>query len=238
MGKIQYALNFLAQRRMKLAEMMTPEEQQITLTKLTREIDEELQAKALTECIMSRYRAHFNKLLDEGDADDILPLMKDINDEKKKKDEETTKSDYVFITVNPKSTVPLNEFQKLVNKSVEKSFIKKSLHVIEQRGENMDELGKGFHAHILINKGDYRLSHLRREFARTFNKVCDTDLHQCFNIQICKKSDLKKRQNYMIGVKDDEAKHKKQLMDKEFRKKFLIRDYYGELFDVDIGELL
>lgn len=238
MGKIDDALTILAVRRAKLNVLgeLAEEERHIYLDKLKRDIDDELKAKALQECILNRYRAHYSKLLDEGEADEIMPLMKEINDEKKKKDDETIKSDYVFITVNPRPTAPLNEFTKIVNKSVEKTFIKKSLHVIEQRGETMEDLGKGFYCHILLNKGDYRISHLRREFARTFKNVCDVDNPHCFNVSLCKKSDLAKRQNYITGEKKDEEKHLKQKMDIEFRKKFLIKDYYGELFDVDIGE--
>jgi len=166
--------------------------------------------------------------------------MKEINEKKNKDDE--SKSDFVFITVNPSPDVPLSDFRKAVDKSVKKTFIKKSLHVIEQRGETMEELGKGFHTHILIDKGDFRPSHLRREFARTFSKVCDTSNPHCFNINYCKIEDIPKRQNYILGSKKDVAKHKKQLMDKEFRKKFAIKEYYGELFssqqlEPDIGEI-
>lgn len=240
MGKISDALDFLAVKRMKLDlyEMMSDDEKVDYMNMLKKQIDDELRAKALQEVLLNRYRSYYSKLLDEGDGDEILPLMKDINEEKKKKDDETMKSDYVFITVNPKPDIPLSDFRKVVDKSMQKTFIKKSLYVIEQRGEDMDSLGKGFHTHILINKGDYRVSHMRREFARTFNKVCDVDNPHAFNVMLCKKTDLKKRQNYMIGVKSDDAKHLKQKMDKVFREKFAIRDYYGELFDEDIGDML
>lgn len=240
MGKIDDALSFLAVKRMNISiyDKLNETDKDIYMNKLKRDIDEDLKAKALQECILNRYRSYYNKLLDEGDADEVLPLMKEINEDKKKKDDETAKSDYVFITINPKPDAPLTEFRKNVEKSVSKTFIKKSLYVIEQRGESEMELGKGFHSHILLNKGDYRISHLRREFARTFSKVCDVDNPHCFNVSICKKADLAKRQNYMLGTKADESKHKKQLMDKVFRNKFAIKDYYGEDFNTDIAECL
>jgi len=213
---------------------LNTDEQEIYRNKLIRDLDNDIQAKVLMECIQQRYKQHFNRLLDEVDTETDLPLIKEINDYNKKKEEETFKSDYVFITVNPRPGVALNEFVKTVNKSVQKTFIKKSLHVIEQRSEDMEELGKGFHTHILLNKGDYRMSHLRREFARTFGKYCDVDNPHCFNVDFCKPSDIYKRQNYMLGTKKDPAKHKKQLMDIEFRKKFNFSDYYGKKFDEDI----
>jgi len=240
MGKIDDALSFLAVRRMNIGiyDKLDADQKEIYMNTLKREIDDEMKAKALQECIMNRYRAHYNKLLDDGEADDILPIIKEFNEDKKKKDDESVKSDYVFITINPKPTAPMGEFIKNVEKSVKKSFIKKSLHVIEQRGEDMENIGKGFHTHILLNKGDYRISHLRREFARTFKNVCDVDNPHCFNVSLCKKQDLAKRQNYMLGSKADESKHLKQKMDIEFRKKYFLQDYYGEKFDEDISLFL
>lgn len=232
MGKIDYALNFLAAQRVKtgIYDEMDDEQKQIYMNKLKRDIIDELLAKAFQDTILTKFRGYYNKALDDGEADEIIPLMKDINEEKKKKDEESTKSEYVFITVNPHANVPLSDFKKVVDKSVEKSFIKKSLHVIEQRGENMDELGKGFHCHMLVHKGDYRISHLKREFGRTFAKYTDIGNPCTFNIRMCKESDLRNRQNYMLGWKSDPDKHLKQVYDRDFRKKFLIKNYYGDLF--------
>lgn len=238
MGKVNDCLTALAVRRMNTGVYndMSVEQKEIYLEKLKRDIDEELQMKALQECLMTRYRAHFNKLLDEGEADDILPIVKEYNIEQDKKDDKY-KSDYAFITINPHPQASLTEFKQALDKSVKKSFIKKSLHVIEQRGENIEEVGRGFHAHILINKGDYRFSHLRREFASTFKKLCDTSCSGAFNIKLCKKEDLGNRQSYMLDMKADPAKHLKQQFDKVFRKNNLFKDYYGELFDKEIKEV-
>lgn len=212
------------------------EERKIYREKLIRDLDNDIQTKVLMECIHQRYRQHFNRQLDEEDGSN-LPLIKEINDYNEKKEKETVKSDYVFITVNPRPGVAINDFVKTVNKSVEKTFIKKSLHVIEQRGENMEELGKGFHTHILLNKGDYRMSHLRREFARTFGKVTDTSNPQWFKVDLCKPSDLANRQNYIVGRKKDPSKWLKQDMDIPFRKKFDILSEYGHRFDDEIMQI-
>jgi len=238
MGKVSDALTFLAIKRAKLdmLDMMDDKQREEYINSLKKNIDDELRAKALQEVLLNKYRSYYSKLLDDGEDDEVLPLMKEINEEKRKKDEETVKSDYVFVTVNPRPEVPLTTFRKAVEKSAKKSFIKKSLHVLEQRGETMDTAGKGFHLHMLVNKGDYRMSHFRREFVSTFGKLCDTDNRKCFKIDICKKSDLKNRQNYMIGRKADESKWLKQDMDKVFREKYAIMDYYGELFDPEISE--
>jgi len=239
MGKIEDALSFLAVKRMNLGvyDKLNADQKELYMTNLKREIDDELRAKALQECILNRYRAHYSKLLDDGDGDEVLPLMKEINEIKKKNDEETIKSDYCFITLSPdpKKNTPLGEFRKAVEKASKKSFIKKSLYVIEQRSSTEDNMGTGFHAHMLINKGDYRMSHMRREFARTFKDIIDTENYGAFNFKLCKKSDLGNRQNYMLGDKKDPEKQKKQIIDRLWREKLFITPFYGEVFDEDIA---
>jgi len=230
MGNCDEMLEFLVMKRVKLStyDMFNAQEKIEYLQKIRNDIEDEFKVKAFSECILNKYRAHYNKLIDDGDADQCMPLMKVINQEKAKADE--SKSDFAFITINPLPDVPLSDFRKAVEKSVKKTFIKKSLYVIEQRGENMEELGKGPHVHMLIDKKDYRPSHMRREFVRSFEKICDVSNPSCFNIKSCKPEDLSKRQKYMLGVKSDEKKHLKQKIDRPFRRKFAIKDYYGELF--------
>lgn len=239
MGKVDDALSFLAVKRMNLAfyDKMTPEQQKSYMDKMKRDIDDELRAKALQECLMTRYRQYYNKLLDEGEDEELFPVVKELNEDRKKKDAETVKSEYSFIMINPHPQASLTEFKQTLDKAMKKTFIKKSLYVIEQRGESMEELGKGFHAHILINKGDHRFSHMSREFANTFKKLCDVSNPHCFNVSLCKPTDLYKRQNYMISRKSDATKWIKQDFDVIFRKERFLQPYYGELFDVDIGDV-
>lgn len=213
------------------------EQKPIYREKLLRDLDNDIQSKILMECIATRYRKHFNRLLDEEDAEKTLPLIKEINDYERKKDEETVKSDYCFITLSPDpaKNVSLQDFKKTVEKASQKTFIKKSLYVIEQRSDNMENMGTGMHCHMLINKGDYRMSHMKREFARTFKGMIDTDNPGPFNFKLCKNSDLNNRQNYMLGDKKDEQKRIKQGIDKLWREKMNINEYYGEKFDEDIA---
>lgn len=215
------------------------EQRMVYRDKLLRELDNDLQSKILMECIQQRYRKHFNRLLDEEDAEATLPLLKEINDYERKKDEETVKSDYCFITLSPDpaKNVSLCEFKKTVEKASKKSFIKKSLYVIEQRSDTEENMGSGMHCHMLINKGDYRMSHMKREFKQTFKNMIDCDNPGPFNFKLCKEKDLQKRQTYMLGDKKDEAKQLKQIIDKKWRVKCNIEEYYGEKFDEDIAQL-
>jgi len=231
MGKVSEILDVLAIRRipMKMLDIMNAQELEIYKTSLRMQIDMDLKAQALKEVLISRYKAHYSMLLDSGDADDILPIIKELRE----KEDKDFKSDYLFITVSPRPPFNIESQKKFINiclKVFNKPWIKQYCAVFEQRGETDENSGYGFHMHMLLNKGDYRISHLRREFVSSFNRICDTSNLSCFNISYCKEEDIGKRQNYMIGRKADESKWLKQDMDKIWRRRYGISEYYGELF--------
>lgn len=190
-----------------------------------------IRAEALKKVLLQKYVNYYSRLIDSGEYDDLLPVIKKIHQEEEK-DDDCKKSDYCFITFSPRELKmkPL-EFIRLMERICKLSFIKKYLYVVEQRyngipNENYKEIGDGIHTHLLIEKGDYRLSHLKRDCARVFkNVICNIDYK---NI---KKIDLMKVQGYMIDLKKEEYKQEKQLYDKEFRKLHDLRDYYGDKFD-------
>lgn len=231
MGKVSDILDVMAHRQipMNLLNVMNDDEIKMYRDNIRMTIDNDIKCQALKEVLLSRYKAHYNMLLDAGDADDILPIIKELRE----KEDNNFKSNYVFITVNPRPPYDIESQKKFINicqKVFNKPWIKKYCAVIEQRGENDDDCGKGFHLHMLLDKGDYRFSHLRREFVSSFNRICDTSNLSCFNISYCKEVDIEKRQNYMIGRKADESKWKKQDMDVIWRKRYGIANYYGETF--------
>ena len=55
------------------------------LDQLRKNDDEEMEIKEMEEIIMAHYRDYFNKLLDEIEDEDILPIIMDFNKRKKKK---------------------------------------------------------------------------------------------------------------------------------------------------------
>lgn len=197
--------------------------------------DLEIRRKAFEKVLLEKYTNYYRNEIDNGNADNIFPLLAK---ERELSDEKFT-SKYLFVTINPRESYKdICDFKIVLEKAFTKPWINKFLYVIEQRGssEKDDEIGKGFHMHCLIDKGDYRFSHARREFVSTFRKICDTQNYHTFNFSYCKEADLAKRQNYMIGQKADPLKHQKQVIDKIFRAQWGIKSYYGDLFVEKIGE--
>lgn len=190
-------------------------------------IENEIMVKAFKIELENKYRNYYRYLLNQKEAEDVLPSLKKVNEIELLKDGKIT-SRYIFITINPNNTVNDRLFMEKAEKAFKKVWIVNYVYVIEQRGENEEELGKGFHIHALIDKGDYRFSHCVREFKTSFNRMCDTSNIHCFNVSYCKDIDISKRLNYMLGQKKDESKWKKQEFDIVYRKENGFKPYYGE----------
>jgi hypothetical protein len=139
----------------------------------------------------------------------------------------------LFITINPRPDITLEEFRKSLIKFISKVWIEDYIYVMEQRGVTEEESGKGFHAHALIWKPDGKKSHeVIRETKNTFKNICSIDNPQILNIQNCKEEDINKRKNYMIGLKDlkyDPTKQEKQNIDVGWRIRNNIEPYYAKI---------
>lgn len=136
----------------------------------------------------------------------------------------------LFITINPRPDVSLEEFIKSMNKFKSKVWIEDYIYVYEQRGTTEQESGKGFHAHILLWKPDNKKSHeVIRETKNTFKNICSIDNPSILNIKNCKDEDIDKRKNYMLGHKNteiDPSKQVKQEIDLIWRQRNNIENYY------------
>ena len=193
-------------------------------------LDIQFKRRAMERVVSQYYYNHFNKLIMEENVEEILPLFREI---KKDINEINEKTNYIFINVNPMPNYSLLSFIQLIEKSLKKKWIKSALYVLEQRGENLEEAGKGFHTHIIIQKDETKnYNQCLKELGRSFQKCCDTSNFHLFNGSKIKEIDINKRRNYILGQKADPEKHKKQVMDKIWRNENFLKDYYG---DYDIG---
>lgn len=195
------------------------------------EIDNRMKYKSLEKVVNSYYYNYFNKLiLESDDVESFLPLFKEIKEELKNKKEN---GNYMFINVNPASNISLFSFLKIIDKFIKRKYILDYLYVLEQRGESLEELGKGFHLHMIIKKKESKsFNTLTKDAGMVFNPMCDTSNYHFFNTQYIKECDMEKRRNYIIGRKADPKKHLKQDMDIIWRKENNIKSYYG---NIEIG---
>lgn len=144
-------------------------------------------------------------------------------------------TDCMFVTYNPRPDTPLKTALKAVKDFVDKQKITNYLYVVEQRGTEEKNMGS-FHIHILhFHKYD-RASHYKRETQSSFRKTCHVAEWSCLNIKPCKTAlDITNRLEYVLGKKKDEDglhKTEKQAMDKVYRQKYMLKDYYTDDYSV------
>jgi len=134
---------------------------------------------------------------------------------------------HLFITINPPPTLKLDIFINTINKTLSKNWIDGYIYVIEQRGENEEDLGKGFHTHVLIKLLTHKKqSEINREIKNTWKKILDIDNYHILNIKYIDDAEQKRKQGYILGTKKDVIKHVKQKMDIIYRQKNNLRKYY------------
>lgn len=138
---------------------------------------------------------------------------------------------YSFVTINPNDTTTLTEFEEKLKKFVNRNMFIKYRYVIEQRGSTEKDMGKGFHAHVLLKRNlDYKPSKIVVNTKNTFKGITNVDNNQVLNIQHIGEDFAKDKDDYMTGVKTGEGKDEKQAIDKIFRKKNNLESVYGQPF--------
>lgn len=146
----------------------------------------------------------------------------------KKCEEIKENSKYIFLTVNPNAYITLVDFINKINKMMSKKWITNYLYVLEQRGETLAELGKGFHFHAIIEKPKTKsYTHMVRELSNSANAVCDTSNFHFFNIKSISEEECQRKIIYLTGRKADEAKHLKQEMDIVWRHNNNLLSFYN-----------
>lgn len=183
----------------------------------------------------NKYLKILNMKYELKDLGKRMANMKDKEEELKYKLKEQTarehNNSHMFITINPKEqgdiTKNLENFVKKVNKFINRNFCDEAYGVIEQRGVNMTELGKGFHAHIALKRNlNYRPSDIVKGAKNTFKDCCDVKNPNLLNVRIHGEDFHKDKLEYIQGVKTGEGKDKKQDMDVIFRKKYNLEIVY------------
>lgn len=164
--------------------------------------------------------------------------QKDIIEEKGYKD----KTEYTFVTINPKEDVPISTLKDSVEKAIQKTkWIRENdyAYVYEQRS-NIPSEYSGIHCHLLVKTNSKPNNEIRRELKSKFKDIVDMDVVKKFDIGHNKKGPLSilptaepmNRIKYMLDWKKDPDKHSKQIVDKQFRHFYNLQSIYfsGELF--------
>ena len=136
---------------------------------------------------------------------------------------------FCFITVSPKESVSLEEFKKAIEKCVTRNMFKSYLYVYEQMGKTTDELGKGFHAHVLVKRNlNYKPSKIAINLKNTFKSITNVNNPQVLNIQHIGEDFAKHKIEYMTSINTGEGNDVKQEVDVVWREEIGLLPYYGD----------
>jgi len=156
--------------------------------------------------------------------------LKEYNEQKETKERLT---EVMFLTITSYEDIPFKTWLAVLDSWTTRVYVKDYIYVIEQRGTNADEVGKGFHAHVLFRHNDKSYANLVRNLRSTFKKACDTTSTTWFkklNIKCCKtQQDVINRLQYMIGTKKEMDGHNKaikQEYDIVFRQQVKLDPHY------------
>jgi len=131
-----------------------------------------------------------------------------------------------FITIRPKPEIRFIDFYNQVVKYMKRaSFIKYRLS-FEQKGMNEDDIGHGFHCHIVTLESKWRSKgECLRDTKSSFNKLCEPN---CIQVEITK-NPLELVESYLIKYESqDNHKMSTQDMDAVWRMNQGLLDIYTE----------
>jgi len=168
-------------------------------------------------------------------SDNYQKLMLELIDKQREYINETSGiiqrklTEYMFITVSPKKDVSIKTLYDKTIKMVNNKTILSYLFVFEQREMNDVNNAYGIHMHILIKHKFPKYSRFLKQIKSTYqDTVGDVNNPRFVDIKCCKEMrDVYNRVEYMIGEKHGEEKQKKQSIDKLWREKWGIDEYYG-----------
>ena len=135
----------------------------------------------------------------------------------------------MFITISPQKDVSVKTLYDKTNKMVKNKTIESYLYVFEQREQEDVNKAYGLHMHILIKHKFTKYSRFISQIKSTYSGVVgDVNNPRFIDIKYCKEmQDVYNMVEYMIGEKKDPIKQKKQNIDKLWRERWGIKEYYG-----------
>lgn len=161
------------------------------------------QLKALQSAMERSYFKSYQTLIDAGHLDKWLPDLADLRRLADETTDDKCNPDWWVITINPAPTIAFEIFKKQIEKIVSKVWVTDYCYAFEQRGKVIEDIGTGFHAHIMLKRhSEKKRSDIMKEIRNSAKKVCEVNPHTV-NFQYAKTpSDMLKWYNYIKGEKD------------------------------------
>lgn len=172
----------------------------------------------------SAHYQYLNKVYDSIS----FPIMKDIVKCFLSPDSRKSKifGQFYWITINPKPDIKFEDFKSKVENFCNHKCVRKCKYTFEQRGRTIDEVGQGFHVHLIADKiPTIRPAEIKRSLKSTFKHMVGND-ERHIRVQLFPNSFLPDKIEYLKGNKHDPMKGDMLAMDKIFREKNALENIY------------
>lgn len=144
-------------------------------------------------------------------------------------------SRFIWLTINPRKEITLEEFIKTIKKYVKRTFIKSYYYVYEQRASQRNEkdMGDGLHAHLLLERNEeanIKMYDIKKRTKDSFRQITDVENSNIFYYKLMPEKFIIDKLNYMNNKNlDDEHQDKleKQEYDKKWRNLNKLQDTYS-----------
>jgi len=136
---------------------------------------------------------------------------------------------HLWITINPKPSIKLVDFVKFIAKISTKTCFTSCLYVFEQRGTSEQDIGKGFHCHMLAKRNiNYKPCKCRDNVKNSCKKLVGNHNNKAqLQIVVIGEDFAKDKKDYILGKnKTGTDKAAKQDGDVIWRIKESIEPYY------------
>ncbi len=186
---------------------------------------------ALEEITKNNIKYNMKDALDKNEFNNTeFQKFQDVHNEKLKRKENN--KPFWFITISPKPDANFEDFKNCINDVSTFIWVEKCYWCFEQRGTTLEDMGTGFHAHIILEKYNIAPSKLKSIMKNKFSKFVTVDkyINNKINILEKKREFLQDKLDYIMGEKIDEDKPLKVDIDKKWRDKLDMKLFYS--FDI------
>lgn len=142
------------------------------------------------------------------------------------------KRQHYFITVRPdERKCDFNDFVKIVHKYVQRKTVLSFKLSFEQKGTTVDNLGTGFHVHMVVHANWRSKGECLRDTQSSFAKVA---AHNCVNVQTTKNPDDVVNKYLIAYDSDDGHKSCTKELDELWRDRIGIKHIIDNVEDIRI----
>lgn len=209
----------------KERERQGEDNNELILPVITPEIYE---AYAIEEIMKAQMKKNVKLKLMDNEYIKTQPFLQKLYNDNIKRME--AKKPFYFITISPKPDTDFLDFKSSVEDCINWIFMEEGMLSYEQRGDNEETRGTGFHVHILLSKSNIEPKRLFTRLVDKFKRFCEPQngsYTHVINVKQKKRDFIQDKIDYITGKKNDDDKPNKVNQDVIWRREQGLEEFYS-----------